>query len=114
MIMMMVVMVMIVVVMIVVIVMGVMFMMFMITIMTMIVPMMIMFPGKRCYWKQRSSNYRANQSKLVKHLRPSILPMSRSMRWGKQIGGANKTTAALSEPPLLLDLIQLTCPWCTS
>jgi bifunctional non-homologous end joining protein LigD len=29
-------------------------------------------------------------------------------------GGANKTTAALSEPPLLLDLIQLTCPWCTS
>jgi hypothetical protein len=30
----------------------------------------------------------------------SILPMSRSMRWGKQIGGANKTTAALSEPPL--------------
>jgi hypothetical protein len=51
MIMMMVVVVMIVMVMIVVIVMGVMFMMFMITIMTMIVPMMIMFPGKRCYWK---------------------------------------------------------------
>jgi ABC-type transport system involved in cytochrome bd biosynthesis fused ATPase/permease subunit len=99
MIMMMVVMVMIVVVMIVVIVMGVMFMMFVITIMTMIVTMIMIF-RKRCYWEQRGSNYRANQSKLVKHLRSSILPMSRSMRWGKQIGGANKTTAALSEPPL--------------
>ena len=110
MIMMMVVMVMIVVVMIVVIVMGVMFMMFVITIMT-----MSMIFRKRCYWERRGSNYRANQSKLVKHLRSSILPMSRSMRRGKQIGGANKTTAALSEPPLLLDLkIQLTCPWCTS
>ena len=45
----------------------VMSMMFVVVIMPMIV--MIVFPGKRSYREQRGSNYRANQSKLAKHLR---------------------------------------------
>jgi Flp pilus assembly protein TadB len=78
-------------------------MMFMMVVKVMIVIMIMIF-RKRCYWEQRGSGHCANQSKLVKHLRSSIWPMSRSMRRGRQIGGANKTAAVQSEPPLLLDL----------
>ena len=58
-------------------------MMFVIVIMPMIV--MIVFAGKRRYWEQRGSNYRANQSK--KHLR---------FLHFVQIPGPNKTTAVQS------------------
>jgi hypothetical protein len=63
---MMVVMIMIVIVVVVVIMVIIMSMMFVIVIMPMIV--MIVFARKCRYWKQRGSNYRANQSKLAKHL----------------------------------------------
>ena len=63
----------------------VMSMMFVVVIMPMIV--MIVFAGKRSYWEQRGSNYRANQSKLAKHLR---------FLHFVQIPGPNKTTAVQS------------------
>ena len=66
----------------------VMSMMFVIVIMSMIV--MIVFPGKSSYREQRGSNYRANQSKLAKHLR--FLHFAHVKRLGP-----NKTTAVLSE-----------------
>src|SRR5262249_22985989 len=47
-------------------------MMAVLAIMSMI--MMIVFAGKRRHWKQSGSNYRANQSKLAKHLGFSLLP----------------------------------------
>jgi len=63
----------------------VMSMMFVIVIMPVIV--MIVFAGKRSYREQRGSNYRANQSKLAKHLR---------FLHFVQIPGPNKTTAVQS------------------